>query len=655
MANLSTSVLSLPNLGPGSTDSASVKALQSALVAAGYLTQAQMNTGPGIYGPQTTAAVSKWQSENGIPTGGNAGYFGPASKSFIQTTGNQSQSTPQTNVFSNPAPYQAPASYVAPPYSQPTPQTTPQQSTDVSAPTVALQPGSTDIANVKKLQDYLVSKGYMTQSQINSGYGIYGPQTTAGVAAMQKALGVDNSTGVGYYGPRTMTAITGGTTQNPTGSTSTTDPNTPIIHPTTVKSDHTDAPPGTSTDIPGMPPGMQNLTVYNLPTEAFSAPTASTQLMPGTPEYQAAMDKLDTSYYDVLQQQMNASTQEQQQAAQYSWDQLKSQIENTLNVSLSNNALNAWDQIQGLKNQASPYFGGRNIEGSGLENQSIDAYLKGIRQTDSNNRTTSKNDQEAKQMSYYQNFATPEQVKALVQSDPAKAKSYGLVPSSDITNSLNATALKAKYPTMSQDDINNAIASVLDENGNYRSGLYQKYMTGSNLGINMGNVGTTVSDQYGNPIVTPVTPGDMGKLDINAAKSQYQAINTPYAAGAKDDLARRTLGSTPLTSGATSGTSSGTQFNKITPAPGSGVAPLAPNTPGSPSPTLGSPVPSAGQNTSSVPVGSKTGASPNSTTNNPLGSTTKTNQLLGGNYLDPLTGKQVRAFTPLELAQSRDK
>jgi hypothetical protein len=33
--------------------------LQKILVARGYMTQAEMNTGPGIYGPKTTAAMNK--------------------------------------------------------------------------------------------------------------------------------------------------------------------------------------------------------------------------------------------------------------------------------------------------------------------------------------------------------------------------------------------------------------------------------------------------------------------------------------------------------------------------------------------------------------------------------------------------------------------
>ncbi len=74
-------------------------------------------------------------------------------------------------------------------------------------PSTTLQPGSTDTASVKALQQYLVQLGYMSQSQMDTGPGIYGPQTTRAVANMQKDLGVDNSTGVGYFGPRTIAAL----------------------------------------------------------------------------------------------------------------------------------------------------------------------------------------------------------------------------------------------------------------------------------------------------------------------------------------------------------------------------------------------------------------------------------------------------------------
>lgn len=76
-----------------------------------------------------------------------------------------------------------------------------------TGPTTQLQPGSKDTASVKQLQDYLVSQGLMTQTQVNTGYGTYGPQTTAAVLALQKKLGIDYSSGPGYFGPRTLAAL----------------------------------------------------------------------------------------------------------------------------------------------------------------------------------------------------------------------------------------------------------------------------------------------------------------------------------------------------------------------------------------------------------------------------------------------------------------
>ncbi len=88
----------------------------------------------------------------------------------------------------------------------------------VAPPSASLKPGDSG-DQVKQLQDYLVSIGAMTQAQVNTGYGTYGPQTTAAVAALQSRLGVDNSSGVGYFGPRTISAITAATPTTTTGTT----------------------------------------------------------------------------------------------------------------------------------------------------------------------------------------------------------------------------------------------------------------------------------------------------------------------------------------------------------------------------------------------------------------------------------------------------
>lgn len=85
-------------------------------------------------------------------------------------------------------------------------QQAPAQTSTGVVPSMQLQPGATG-DSVKQLQDWLVGSGYMTQEQVNTGYGTYGPQTTAAVQKLQESLGIDNSSGPGYYGPKTLEAL----------------------------------------------------------------------------------------------------------------------------------------------------------------------------------------------------------------------------------------------------------------------------------------------------------------------------------------------------------------------------------------------------------------------------------------------------------------
>jgi len=57
-----------------------VKDLQSDLVKLGYMTQAQMNTGPGTFGPMTEGAVKNFQAAYGVPA---TGYYGPLTRDAL--------------------------------------------------------------------------------------------------------------------------------------------------------------------------------------------------------------------------------------------------------------------------------------------------------------------------------------------------------------------------------------------------------------------------------------------------------------------------------------------------------------------------------------------------------------------------------------------
>lgn len=65
----------------GANAPTTIKALQDNLVRLGYMTRTQVNTGPGIFGPRTDAALKRFQSANGLP---NNGVFGPGTFKAMQ-------------------------------------------------------------------------------------------------------------------------------------------------------------------------------------------------------------------------------------------------------------------------------------------------------------------------------------------------------------------------------------------------------------------------------------------------------------------------------------------------------------------------------------------------------------------------------------------
>lgn len=70
------------NLVPGSTGQ-DVQQLQNWLVQMGYLDPNQIGSGAGTYGPQTTAAVAKLQSDLGLNPSSGKGYFGPQTQQAL--------------------------------------------------------------------------------------------------------------------------------------------------------------------------------------------------------------------------------------------------------------------------------------------------------------------------------------------------------------------------------------------------------------------------------------------------------------------------------------------------------------------------------------------------------------------------------------------
>lgn len=218
-------------------------------------------------------------------------------------------------------------------------------------------------------------------------------------------------------------------------------------------------------------PSVMKLPLFQIPQEAFN--TLIPIMNPDTQEYKDAVSKIQDAYHDVLLQQLSATTEQAKAIADANWNTFRENTQSQLGIQLSNNALDAWTQIQ----NAYGTFAQQGISGSGLEAESIDDYLKRVRSQANQLRSTSQTQSNSQEAIYYQKYATPQQVKDLIATDPVKAQGYGLVPSAEIKNALSYQTLKAKYPNLSDQEINDYIASTLDENGNYRSSIYQTYMT----------------------------------------------------------------------------------------------------------------------------------------------------------------------------------
>ena len=138
-----------------------MRQLQAALVKLGYMTQAQVNTGPGIFGPRTEAAVRNFQRDHNLVADG---IYGPRTRAALRRALND---------------------------------------TRPAAPAVNLRRGNRG-AEVRQLQAALVELDYMTQAQVNTGPGIFGPRTEAALRRFQRD---HNLAADGIYGPGTRAAL----------------------------------------------------------------------------------------------------------------------------------------------------------------------------------------------------------------------------------------------------------------------------------------------------------------------------------------------------------------------------------------------------------------------------------------------------------------
>ena len=196
-------------------------------------------------------------------------------------------------------------------------------------------------------------------------------------------------------------------------------------------------------------------------------------------EFKDAVANVKSAFYDLANQQLQATTEQEKAVADYNYEQFKKQIEENYGLALSDDASKAWTQINELENT----FSTRGISRSGLETEAIDDVLQSARKQDQRFRQEKLTKEESQLAATYTASATPAQIKALIEEDKAKglpkdqwrATKWGLVPSDDLLAKYDMASLKQRFPNQSEEELKAYRDSVLDENGNYRSTLYGKY------------------------------------------------------------------------------------------------------------------------------------------------------------------------------------
>ena len=408
---------------------------------------------------------------------------------------------------------------------------------------------------VKELQQFLISKGY-TVTSTGQTTEFFGPLTLAAVMAYQEDMGIakQGDPGYGRVGPITLGSIS--TAQGLPPPTDKPDGSTPIISANKDKTSYVTDPASAAGSIISSDPsysGSDRVVQNHLATNILGGPSSVGTLsktipLLGTPEYDKYLEGIEEAAYDIAKLQGTANNAQETAYANDQWNKLKDAYEQDLGFALGNSAMAAANQLTSLRqNMAS-----RNISGSGIENQSIQDYLKQVQTQNAQQRAVTQRNLDSAEAQHYVTAGTPDDIQKLIDEDKAKGlpqsewrvTKWGMIPDADIADALSVETLREKYPKMTDQEIADARSTVFDKNGNYLSSSIQA-LSAKNLELSLGkkqaqkadaltasDVEKQKAEQGGSP--TSATGGIGGtsnafSSDTGTAKATTPTTTTPAA------------------------------------------------------------------------------------------------------------------------------
>lgn len=319
--------------------------------------------------------------------------------------------------------------------------------------------------------------------------------------------------------------------------------NVQIIDPVMTKTDYLKTSAGqASQSLTNLDPpaqyGQINSSVFNNPiTQGSSGLNEIVKILVPpldmtSPEAKAQMDQVHSAFYDILTAKINANTEAAKAQADGDYQTFRDYLEKTYGFKLSADATQGWQQLQQITANNSNAW----LSGSGIEKEQVDNSLKMIREQDSQIRTQEMNDTEKAAAEKAKASASPEEVAKMT---PEERQRWWFTPSQSTLDALSISALKAKYPTATDAELNAMRSQILDENGNYRSSLYQtrsdnllKVTTGSTLE-------SSFNDKTQNKLladaINQIEPGAINASDLNWSQEEFQRLTVQL----KDFQARK--------------------------------------------------------------------------------------------------------------------
>ncbi|MFA7662633.1 MAG: hypothetical protein WCX88_01830 [Patescibacteria group bacterium] len=190
-----------------------------------------------------------------------------------------------------------------------------------------------------------------------------------------------------------------------------------------------------------------------------------------SPEFKQKMSEVTSLLHDSVLETLTADTTASKEAADFAWKNTRDQIEKKYGISLSDNALAAWNELETLQSNASE----AGISGSGIANEKLVEALA-LRRTQGDRMRESKTQDElSTNNTYYTSKASPEEIAALSQEE-ADRLGIGYMKTGVNFNTW-LSEWRAKFPNgahMSDEEVKAKYFSPqYDDNGNLRSTLYQ--------------------------------------------------------------------------------------------------------------------------------------------------------------------------------------